>query len=135
MKGRSVFTHEEAIIIKSKLDACREAGRYSNKDFRGSLRKLYDFYISDFDKSRDGFSSSTFDHHVSIGNIKILEDDHATLLADFENFDYKSEHAKRRFEDLTYRVENHTYINEEHNKLINGLLKEVKKRIPGINLN
>lgn len=132
MKGRSVFTPEEAIIIKSKLDACREAGRYSNKNFRGSLRKLYEFYISDFDRTREGFSSSTFDYHVSIGNIKIVEDAHTTLLADFENFDYKSDHARRRFEDLTYRVENHTCINEEHKKLLNDLLKEVKKRIPGM---
>lgn len=129
MKGSSVFTPEEAIIIKSKLDACREAGSYSNKDFRGSLRKLYDFYIPDFDRTREGFSSSTFDHHVSIGNIKIVEDDHATLLADFENFDYKSDQAKRRFEDLTHRVENHIYINEEHKKLLFALLIEVKKRL------
>ncbi|MBB2148793.1 hypothetical protein [Pedobacter gandavensis] len=135
MKGRSVFTHEEALIIKSKLDACREDGRYSTRDFRGFLRKQYDFYISDFDRSRSGFSSSTFDHHVSIGNIKIVEDDHATLLADFENFDYNSNHAKRRFEDLTHRVKNHIYINEEHKKLSIALLKEVKTRIPGMNLN
>lgn len=135
MKGTSVFTPEEAILIKSTLDACREAGRYAQKDLRTSLRKQYKFYISDFDRSLSGFTSTDFDHHVSIGSIKIVEDPHVSLLAEFKNFDYKSDQAKIKFEELTFRVENHTFINEEHKYLHFILLTKLKKHIPEIIMN
>lgn len=135
MKGKSVFTPEEAIIIKSNLHACREAGRYAQKDLRDALRKVYSFYISDFDRSRNGFTSADFDYHVSIGNIKIEEDPHVTLLNQLVSFDYESDVAKSNFEELTKKVESHNYISEHHKQLLFGLLKEVKIRIPAMIVN
>lgn len=129
MKGKSVFTPEEAVLIKSALDQCREAGRYSNKDERDTLRKVHKFYISDFDRSREGFTSKDFDHHISLGNIKIKEDPAVTLLYEFVNFDYDSENAKTKFDELTKRVETHAFISQDHKQFVFMLLKEIKKRL------
>lgn len=129
MKGRSVFTPEEAILIKSTLNACREAGRYSNQDQRNNLRKRYKFYISDFDHSLSGFTSVDFDYQVSIGNIKIEDGADVNFATAFVNFDYKSDRIQDRFEKLAYQVENHTYISKDHKEMLVAMLKEVKKRI------
>lgn len=135
MKGKSVFTPEEAILIKNTIDACREAGRYTNKDKRDTLRKVYNFYISDFDRSRDGFTSADFDYQISIGSIKIEEDPKVTLLYEFVNFDYESDEAQTRFEELTKRVKNHPFISEDYKQFVFMLLKEVKKRLRTMTIN
>lgn len=135
MKGKSVFTPEEAILIKNAINACREDGRYSNRDKRETLRKVYNFYISDFDRSRDGFTSIDFDHQVSIGNIKIEEDPKVTLLHEFVNFDYESDDAQTRFDELAKRVEKHAFVNEDHKQFVFMLLKEVKKRLRSMMIN
>lgn len=71
MKGKSIFITAIAIEIKNTLDQIAIAGRYANMSLRGSLRTKYNFYSSDFRKSRMGFTSADFDHQVSIGKIEI----------------------------------------------------------------
>lgn len=135
MKGKAVFTPEEATLIKTTIDACREAGRYSNQDLRDTLRKVYKFYISDFDRSGEGFTSADFDRQVLIGNIKIEEEPYEALLDALVNFDYESDEAKAKLKDLKKRAANHTFISNDHKQLVLLMLKEVKKRIPEITLN
>lgn len=71
MRGKSVFTAAEADLIKKKLDECNSTSRYDNSLLYTKLRTECQFFISDFDRSRKGFTSNDFDHHVSIGNIVI----------------------------------------------------------------
>lgn len=137
MKGKSIFTLEEAKQIKIKLDECANAGRYNDMRFRVSLTSKYRFFISDFEKSRKGFSSSDFDHHVSIGNIKIEDEQSAiSILANkFVNFDYESDQVQDRFQELTQRVKSHESSCEDYTRLLFALLNDVKNRIPGMIVN
>lgn len=71
MKGKNIFTKAESVQIKEHLKALAEAGRYAQKDIRVQLRTENNFYISDFDHSRKGFSSADFDRLVAEGLIRI----------------------------------------------------------------
>lgn len=71
MKGKNVFTKAESEQIKDCLTTLAESGRYAHIDIRVRLRLENNFYISDFDNSRKGFSAADFDKLVSEGLISI----------------------------------------------------------------
>ena len=71
MKGKNVFTKAESEQIKDHLTALAKSGRYAHTDIRVQLRLENNFYISDFDNSRKGFSAADFDRLVAEGLINI----------------------------------------------------------------
>jgi len=73
MKGRDTFTTEESIEIKKRLDEMIILGRYSTTDLRIGLRSTYQFYISDFSRTKKAFRSEEFDLLVEKGLIKIVD--------------------------------------------------------------
>lgn len=71
--GRSTFTTTEAQDIRRLLREKGIADRDRQKAIRGSLRRKYDFYISDFSSDADGFTASDFDSCVARGRITVSE--------------------------------------------------------------
>ena len=73
MKGKDTFTTEESIEIKKRLEEMIELGRYTTTDLRIVLRTTYQFYISDFSRTKKAFRSEEFDLLVEKGLIKIVD--------------------------------------------------------------
>lgn len=71
MKGHRKFLSQEAISIRRILAELRFADRNTQKRLREMLRKNYKFYISDFDRSRKGFTAADFDCLIESGEIEI----------------------------------------------------------------
>lgn len=71
--GRSTFTEVEAHDIRRLLREKGIADRDRQKSIRGSLRRKYDFYISDFSTDADGFTAADFDACIARGRITIAE--------------------------------------------------------------
>ena len=69
MKGKNSFSESEAADIRDLLARVR-AGE-GQEGLRGRLRQKHGFWITDFDKTRTGFSPSDFDLLVERGNITI----------------------------------------------------------------
>jgi len=72
MKGKNGFYKKEIELIRSILVQTRESGRDMQKSLRNKLRQDYRFYISDFSKSRSGFTPEDFDGLIKNGKITIL---------------------------------------------------------------
>ena len=74
VKGRSTFSQREATEIRATLPALSRArldgDRQRAKALRDSLRAL-PFYISDWERDRQGFELSDFERLVSEGSIQI----------------------------------------------------------------
>ena len=60
MKGKNEFTAEEAVCICKYLCEIRKSDSRRQKSLRGKLRNIYTFFITDFDKSRSGFTAIDF---------------------------------------------------------------------------
>ena len=72
MKGKSTFTDREAKDIRIALTNCRTLDRDAQKDIReNELRRRLNFYISDFTKSKKGFSPDDFDNLIKSGKVII----------------------------------------------------------------
>lgn len=71
MNGKDQFTEQEAIEIKSYLKTAREVGWDEQKNIRGHLRGQLGFYITDFTRSRRGFTPEDFDALVAEGKVVI----------------------------------------------------------------
>lgn len=113
MKGKRIFNAKTANEIKSMLIECHIAGRYDNMNIRGNLRRKYNFFISDFDRKRKGFTAEDFDHYVSNGEILIVEDSYVNLLKDLSNFHFESKTFLKRIEVLAQRINDETGISTE----------------------
>lgn len=72
MRGRSVFSPNDARQIRDLLRQKVTADRAGQKVIRGSLRQL-GFYITDWDGSNAGFTADHFDALVRSGRITITE--------------------------------------------------------------
>jgi hypothetical protein len=70
VKGKTVFTAEEAKQIRALLDNKGTVYRADQKKARSQLRKL-GFFITDFVGSPDSFGVVDFDGLVKSGRIKI----------------------------------------------------------------
>lgn len=71
MKGRTVFTREEAAAIRQLLQRKVQVDRDEQKKIRRKLRNGFRFRISDFDKTYSGFGSDDFDRLIELGTIQI----------------------------------------------------------------
>ncbi|OYD77974.1 UNVERIFIED_ORG: hypothetical protein BDU10_3097 [Burkholderia sp. CF145] len=71
MKGKSEFTVRDADGIRELLRQVREAGPQQQKLLRNRLRSDYKFYISDFSRSKVGFTTADFDALAERGTITI----------------------------------------------------------------
>ena len=71
MKGRRTFSRAELKEIRTVLVEIREGELKVQKRLRHRLRNEFDFYISDFDHSRRGFTRNDLDMLVSSGAIEI----------------------------------------------------------------
>ena len=67
MKGKSSFSTADANEIRAKLRELRCADRSDQKRIRGTLRKKFGFYITDFDTGGTGFSEYDFNVLVQRG--------------------------------------------------------------------
>jgi hypothetical protein len=74
VKGRSTFSEQEATELRAILAALSRARRDGDgpraKALRDSLRAL-PFYISDWERDRQGFEPSDFERLVGDGTIQI----------------------------------------------------------------
>lgn len=71
MKGRGKFSRAALTEIRTILVEIRQGERKVQKRLRHRLRNEFDFYISDFDQSRRGFTRNDLDMLVSSGAIEI----------------------------------------------------------------
>ena len=71
MKGHRKFPSQEVISIRRILSELRMTNRNTQKQLREVLRKDYKFYVSDFDRSRKGFTVADFDGLIESGEIEI----------------------------------------------------------------
>jgi len=90
MKGKRTFNAKTANEIKSKLNERSLAGRYDTMGIRSSLRRKYSFFISDFNRLRKGFTAEDFDHHVSKGEILVVEESYVNVLENLCSFNLDS---------------------------------------------
>lgn len=71
MRGRRKFSRAEVGEIRALLVEIRQGELKVQKRLRHRLRNEFDFYISDFDQSRSGFTPNDLDMLVSSGAIEI----------------------------------------------------------------
>ncbi len=70
MQGRSQFSISEFNQIKKLIEQKQKSSHNEKKKIRASLRKM-GFYISDFDKSYQGFTLDLLNDCVESGMITI----------------------------------------------------------------
>ena len=73
MKGKRKFSRKQAAEIRTLLRKKCRSGRSEQKSIRAQLRRM-EFYISDWDNSRRGFTAVDFDDLVKKGQIRISDD-------------------------------------------------------------
>ena len=71
MKGRKIFTHDEAETIRQLLRRKIQSERNEQKKIRSKLRNDLRFHITDFDGTYSGFGSDDFDRLIELGTIQI----------------------------------------------------------------
>jgi hypothetical protein len=71
MKGKRHFTASDADGIRDLLRRVREADPEQQKLLRHRLRSNFNFYISDFPRSKGGFSVADFNGLAQRGTITI----------------------------------------------------------------
>ncbi len=71
MKGRKIFSHDEAETIRQLLRRKVQAERNEQKKIRSKLRNDLRFNITDFDEIYSGFGSDDFDRLIELGTIQI----------------------------------------------------------------
>lgn len=126
MKRKRIFNAKTANEIKGKLDECCIAGRYENMNVRADLRRKFNFFISDFNRHRKGFTAENLDHHVSNGEILIVEDSYVNLLLDLSNFHLDSKTFFKRIEVLVQRINEESYISKKDRELLLSTLDIIK---------
>lgn len=72
MNGKNQFYKKEANGIKSLLLKIRESDREVQKQLRNELRDNYRFFISDYTKSKKGFTLADFDTLINSGQVIII---------------------------------------------------------------
>ena len=65
MRGATRFSVRNGALIRGLLVDLRSADRAGQKRIRATLRDRFEFYITDFDPSRRGFTRSDFDALVA----------------------------------------------------------------------
>jgi hypothetical protein len=70
VKGKHVFSHQEADRIRILVSKTRSANRDQQKRLRQQLRDMH-FFISDFPRPSSGFTVQDFDEHVRKGRIEV----------------------------------------------------------------
>ena len=73
MRGKRNFSAADANAIRAILRELRSADESSQKKLRNILRKKYEFYITDFDTSRRGFTEADFNSLLDKGVINVQE--------------------------------------------------------------
>ena len=72
MQGRKQFSLKESAEIQEILAKKSTAERGAQKQLRGKLRKTYQFYITDFSTSYDGFTDEDFRRLIDQGQITVI---------------------------------------------------------------
>lgn len=72
MKGRNQFTRSEINKLKEILEGKVNASSPKQKPFRDKLRRI-GFYITDFDKSNEGFTKEKLEELIGIGIITVKD--------------------------------------------------------------
>lgn len=70
-KRKAVFSSHESANIGSLLEKKCQSDRSGQKRLRDILRQRYGFYISDFTRSKSGFTVADFDALIRQGRISI----------------------------------------------------------------
>ncbi len=71
MKGRNIFSLDDANAIREILRELRKTDRREQKKLRNTLREKFCFYIRDFDHSNKGFTEDDFNELIGNGIVHI----------------------------------------------------------------
>lgn len=71
MKGKDEFSYAESDAIRKILREIRKADRKTQKKLRNLFCRQYEFYISDFERSNNGFTEDGFNELIREGKVRI----------------------------------------------------------------